>query len=61
MKQLQKMSGVSWMTYWGSMYLFDLITYLIMVVILLFTAVSLDTIMDLKMFYRTEICNIELY
>ena len=56
-KRLQSMTGALSLSYWGSMYLFDLVQYTISIVLLIGALVSVDLSMDTQLYHGTEIGN----
>lgn len=54
-KDLQRMTGVTSYLYWGSFFLFDFLLFLVTIIIILISFYFLDIIMDLRIFYGTEI------
>lgn len=55
-KQLQKMTGLSGITYWATMFLSDLMEYGIIVLLLIASLVCMDWILGNRVFGPTEIC-----
>lgn len=55
-KQLQRMSGISCFTYWGTMFVFDLIVLLMLMMLVLIGFVSMDAIFKLQLYDSTAIC-----
>lgn len=54
LKELQRMTGVTSFLYWGSFYLFDLLFFLLTVVIYMIGLYILDIDRDLQLFHGTE-------
>ena len=54
-KQLHRMAGVSWMTYWGAMYLFDFMVFLIIMLGSFLTAIGIDKLSGYLLFNSKEI------
>ncbi|KAJ8686324.1 hypothetical protein QAD02_022118 [Eretmocerus hayati] len=55
MKHLQRMTGVSCFTYWGTMFVFDLFVLLILVFSIVIGFICMDRAIDLRMYRETEI------
>ncbi|XP_031838095.1 ATP-binding cassette sub-family A member 17 isoform X1 [Nomia melanderi] len=55
MKQLQRMTGVTSVSYWCTMFTFDLIIYTASVIIIVFGFYFMDVILDIRLYYRIEI------
>lgn len=55
-KQLQTMSGVSCLTYWGTMFLFDMVVYLIVIALTLGGFGLMDHILNLRIFMYNGMC-----
>ncbi|XP_058807192.1 ATP-binding cassette sub-family A member 7-like isoform X2 [Phymastichus coffea] len=49
-KQLQTMTGVSCLAYWGTIFLFDMLVYLILIILILFGFAVMDFVLDLRIF-----------
>ncbi|XP_076644769.1 phospholipid-transporting ATPase ABCA3 [Halictus rubicundus] len=54
MKQLQRMTGVSSTSYWLTIFTFDLIVYLVTVLIIVFGFYIMDVILDIRLYYKIE-------
>lgn len=54
-KQLQMMTGVSCFTYWGTMFLFDFIVFLISMFFITVGFIFMDKSIELKMYEQEEI------
>ena len=54
-KQLQRMAGVSWISYWGSTYLFDFFIFLLEIICILITAIAFDSWTGYRLLYTKEI------
>ncbi|KAJ8686329.1 hypothetical protein QAD02_022123 [Eretmocerus hayati] len=54
-KQLQRMTGVSSFMYWGTIFFFDLLVYLLMALLIVFGFIYMDYILNLKMYGSKEI------
>lgn len=55
-KQLQRMTGVTSLSYWGTMFIFDFLVYTICVLMITLAFYIMDIILDLRLYYKTEIC-----
>lgn len=55
-KQLQRMTGVTSLSYWGTMFVFDLLLYTVCIMLITLAFYIMDIILDLRLYYRTEIC-----
>lgn len=55
-KQLQRMSNASYFSYWGSMFIFDAIFLLLVVIMIIISFVFTDYYLQLRMFQMHEIC-----
>ena len=53
-KQLQKMTGVSSFLYWGTFFIFDFFVFIILMIFMLIGFYCMDIVLDLRLFYRTE-------
>ncbi|KMR04580.1 atp-binding cassette sub-family a member 3 [Lasius niger] len=54
-KQLQRMTGVTSLSYWGTMFIFDFLVYTVCVLLITLALYIMDIILDLRLYYRTEI------
>ncbi|XP_076395704.1 phospholipid-transporting ATPase ABCA3 isoform X2 [Megachile rotundata] len=54
-KQLQRMTGVSSFSYWGTMFTFDFIVLTACVLIIILGLYIMDVILDIRLYYSTEI------
>ncbi|XP_014205590.1 ATP-binding cassette sub-family A member 1-like [Copidosoma floridanum] len=54
-KQLQRMTGVSCFTYWGTMFIFDLAVFLIVIFFIVIGFICMDKVIDLRLYELTEI------
>ncbi|XP_011496889.1 PREDICTED: ATP-binding cassette sub-family A member 1-like [Ceratosolen solmsi marchali] len=54
-KQLQRMAGVSCFTYWGTMFIFDFLVFLILIIFVVVGFLCMDNAIDLRMYEETEI------
>ncbi|XP_058807246.1 phospholipid-transporting ATPase ABCA1-like isoform X2 [Phymastichus coffea] len=54
-KQLQTMTGVSYFTYWGTMFLLDFLVFLIGICFIVIGFICMDCIIDLRLYENTEI------
>ncbi|KAM0731026.1 Phospholipid-transporting ATPase ABCA3 [Formica fusca] len=54
-KQLQRMTGVTSLSYWGTMFVFDLLLYTVCILLITLAFYIMDIILDLRLYYRTEI------
>lgn len=59
-KQLQRMTGVTSLSYWGTMFIFDFLVYTVCVLLITLALYIMDIILDLRLYYRTEICKLFL-
>lgn len=55
-KQLQRMTGVTSLSYWGTMFVFDLLLYTVCILLITLAFYIMDIILDLRLYYRIEIC-----
>lgn len=55
-KQLQRMTGVTSLSYWGTMFTFDLVLYTICILLITLAFYIMDIILGLRLYYTTEIC-----
>ncbi|XP_076238688.1 ATP-binding cassette sub-family A member 17 isoform X2 [Calliopsis andreniformis] len=55
MKQLQRMTGVTSISYWSTMFTFDFIVLTISVTIIILGFYIMDVILDIRLYYRIEI------
>ncbi|XP_053973007.1 retinal-specific phospholipid-transporting ATPase ABCA4-like isoform X1 [Hylaeus volcanicus] len=55
MKQLQRMTGVSSVSYWCTMFTFDLIILTASVLIIVLGFYAMDVILDIRLYYKIEI------
>lgn len=53
-KQLQRMTGVTSFSYWGTMFSFDFIILTMSIVIIMLGFYIMDIILDIRLYYRTE-------
>ena len=60
MKQLQRMTGVSSFSYWLTMFTFDFVVLAISVFIIITGFYIMDVILDVRLYYKIEICKIIL-
>ncbi|EZA61865.1 hypothetical protein DMN91_006090 [Ooceraea biroi] len=54
-KQLQRMSGVTAVSYWGTMFIFDFLVYTVSVLLITLALYIMDVILDIRLYYRVEI------
>lgn len=54
-KQLQRMTGVTSMSYWGTMFILDFLIYTICVLLITLAFYIMDVILDIRLYYRVEI------
>ncbi|XP_011251490.2 retinal-specific ATP-binding cassette transporter [Camponotus floridanus] len=54
-KQLQRMTGVTSLSYWGTMFTFDLVLYTVCVLLITLAFYIMDIILSLHVYYTTEI------
>jgi ATP-binding cassette subfamily A (ABC1) protein 3 len=54
-KQLQRMAGVSCFTYWGTMFIFDFLVFLVVIAFVIGGFLCMDSAIDLRMYEETEI------
>ncbi|XP_014485767.1 PREDICTED: ATP-binding cassette sub-family A member 1-like [Dinoponera quadriceps] len=54
-KQLQRMTGVSTVSYWGTMFTVDFLIYTMSVLIIALAYYIMDVILDIRLYYRIEI------
>lgn len=55
-KQLQRMTGVTSISYWGTMLIFDLLIFTVCVLLITLALYIMDIILDIRLYYRVEIC-----
>lgn len=55
-KQLQRMTGVTSLSYWGTMFTFDFVLYTVCVLLITLAFYIMDIILGLHLYYKTEIC-----
>lgn len=55
-KHLQRITGASYLTYWGTMFIFDFVVFFIGVILIMTSLVMVNYIFDLRMYYTKEIC-----
>lgn len=55
-KHLQQITGASYLTYWGTMFLFDLVVFYLLIALIMTSLVAIDSVFDLRMYYGKEIC-----
>nr|XP_033321242.1 retinal-specific phospholipid-transporting ATPase ABCA4-like isoform X1 [Megalopta genalis] len=60
MKQLQRMTGVSSISYWLTIFTFDLLVYIVSVLIIMFGYYIIDIILDTRVYYKIEMLTILL-
>nr|XP_034183985.1 retinal-specific phospholipid-transporting ATPase ABCA4-like [Osmia lignaria] len=53
-KQLQRMTGVTSFSYWGTMFSFDFLILTMSIVIIMLGFYIMDIILDIRLYYRTE-------
>lgn len=54
-KHLQRMTGVSCFTYWGTMFLFDMVVFLFAIFCIIIGFICMDRALDLRFYESTEI------
>ncbi|KAL7306039.1 hypothetical protein TKK_0001504 [Trichogramma kaykai] len=54
-KHLQKMTGVSYFSYWGTILLLDFIVFLVLVGLIIGGFIAMDLILDIRIFQQKEI------
>ncbi|XP_011141339.1 ATP-binding cassette sub-family A member 1 [Harpegnathos saltator] len=54
-KQLQRMTGVTSISYWGTMFIFDFLIYTVCVLQIALSFYIMDVILDIRLYYRIEI------
>ncbi|XP_032690164.1 phospholipid-transporting ATPase ABCA1-like isoform X2 [Odontomachus brunneus] len=54
-KQLQRMTGVTSVSYWGTMFIFDFLILTVCVLLITLTFYIMDVILDIRLYYRIEI------
>lgn len=57
-KDLQRMTGVTSYLYWSTFFLFDFLFFIISLILMLIGFYCMDVIMDLRLFYGTEMSEI---
>lgn len=55
-KQLQRMTGVTSISYWSTMFAFDFLIFTICVLLITLALYIMDIILDIRLYYRIEIC-----
>lgn len=55
-KQLQRMAGVSWIRYWGTIYIFDLGVFGFSILITMLSAIILDRYVGYRLMETVEFC-----
>lgn len=60
-KQLQRMTGVTSISYWSTMFTFDFLIFTICVLIITLAYYIMDIILDLRLYYKIEICKFLFY
>lgn len=55
-KQLQRMTGVTSISYWGTMFTFDFLIFTTCVLLITLALYIMDIILDIRLYYGTEIC-----
>lgn len=60
-KQLQRMTGISSFSYWLTMFTFDLLVLTVSVFIIIIGSYIMDVILDIRLYYKIEICKIIQY
>ncbi|XP_011644080.1 retinal-specific ATP-binding cassette transporter-like [Pogonomyrmex barbatus] len=54
-KQLQRMTGVTSLSYWSTMFAFDLLIFTVCVLLVTLALYIMDVILDIRLYYRVEI------
>lgn len=54
-KHLQRITGASGSTYWGTMFVFDLTVFFILIALIMIGAIAVNYILDLHLYYAQEI------
>lgn len=54
-KQLQRMTGVTSVSYWGTMFIFDFLIYTVAVLLIVLAFYLMDIILDIRLYHRIEI------
>lgn len=54
-KQLQRMAGVSCFTYWGTIFIFDFLVFLVVIAFTIIGFICMDSAIDLRLYEETEI------
>ncbi|KAL0101171.1 hypothetical protein PUN28_018788 [Cardiocondyla obscurior] len=54
-KQLQRMTGVTSLTYWSTMFAFDFLIYTMSVLLIMIALYIMDIILGIRLYYGTEI------
>lgn len=60
-KQLQRMTSVTSVLYWGTMFIFDLLILTICVLLITLAYYIMDIILDIRLYYKVEIRKSTLY
>jgi len=55
-KQLQRMTGVTSVSYWSTMLIFDFLIFTICVLLISLALYIMDVILGIRLYYGTEIC-----
>lgn len=55
-KQLQRMTGVTSVSYWSTMFAFDFLIYTICALLITLALYVMDIILDIRLYYKIEIC-----
>ena len=59
-KQLQRMTGVSCFTYWGTMFVFDFMVFLVAIFLIVVGFILMDSAIDLRLYEETEIGKLKI-
>lgn len=54
-KQLQRMTGITSVSYWSTMFAFDFLIFTMCVLLITLALYIMDIILDIRLYYRTEI------